>query len=302
MTSQCHVEFMQAFGELSLLSRRDITQSIKLARYKKKARSMLNKDPVCGNTLLGLVACFEHDIEAMHACHKKAIELSESCFSLIHYAVSLERSCLWNESAKYALLALDLDPGNLNILDAIIRLAPLTGRFSLLKRLLPQWRTASGKAAHPYQGDCERVGEILARHGLLEKDLKPVLAAIGDILSQTNVTLKNFKYETVNAGEPSQNEVSQAQAAPFLHFRFAVPDEFVATYYEDIVDAGLSELACHPRLFDAFSFAVENAAVYELYDCMDKEIANGADTVRVPDPEKMKLIEELIADVELPAW
>src|SRR6185369_6602430 len=101
---------------------------------------------------------------------------------------------------------------------------------------------------------------------------------------------------------PSQNEVSQAQAAPFLHFRFAVPDEFVATYYEDIVDAGLSELACHPRLFDAFSFAVENAAVYELYDCMDKEIANGADTVRVPDPEKMKLIEELIADVELPAW
>ena len=288
MISQPQIEFMQSFGELSVLTRRDITQGMKLARYKKNALSMLKKDPVCANTLLGLLACLEHDIESMHAYHKKAIESSESCFTLIYYAVSLEKSCLWNESARYALLALDYDPANLKILEAIIKLAPLTGRFALLKRILPQWQEASHGMQHPCHCDYEIIVDLLAKHGLLEKDLKPLVGAIGDALSETNIILQNFRYDIV----------TRRHDAPFIHFRFVIPDEFVASYYEDMIDARLAALVCHPRLFDAFSWSVENATVYQLYDCMDKELRDSEDTIRVPDPEKMKLIEELVAGVE----
>jgi hypothetical protein len=123
---------------------------------------------------------------------------------------------------------------------------------------------------------------------LSEKDLKPVICAIGDALSETDVILRSFQYDIV----------TRRYDAPFIHFRFAIPEEFVASYYEDIVDVRLSALVCHPRLFDAFSFSLENEMVHQLYDCMDKELEDSADTIRVPDPDKMKLIEELVEGVE----
>ena len=288
MISQSQIDFMQAYGELSLLTRRDVTQGMKLARHKKNARAMLKKDPVCANTLLGLLSCLEHDIESMHEYHKKAIALTESCFSLIYYAVSLDKSCLWNESARYALLALDYDPANLKILEAIIKLAPLTGRFSLFKRLLPQWQEANSGVQHPCHCDFEIISELLAKHGLLEKDLKPLVIAIGGALSETNIILRDFRYDIV----------TRRYDAPFIHFRFLIPDEFVASYYEDLIGDRLAAVVCHPRLFDAFSWSIESATVYQLYDRMDQELAESADTIRVPDPEKMKLVEALIEGVE----
>lgn len=288
MISQSQIEFMQIFSELGALPRRDITQGIKLTKFKKSAQSMLKKDPVCANTLLGLLACLEHDIDSMHEYHKKAIALAESCFSLIYYAVSLEKSCLWNESARFALLALDYDPANLKILDAIIKLAPLTGRFSLFKRVLPQWQQASNGEQHPCHCDYEIITDLLAKHGLVEKDLKPLVAAIGDALSGTTIILRNFRYDIV----------TRRYDAPFVHFRFAIPDDFVASYYEDVVDAKLAAIVFHPRLCDAFSWSLENKTVYQLYDYMDKELEDSADTIRVPDPEQMKRIAELIEGVE----
>ena len=289
MISQSQIDFLQVFAELNALSRRDVTQGTKLGKYKKYAQSMLKKDTVCANTMLGLLACYEHDIENMHACHKKAIEQAESCFSLIYYAVSLEKSCLWSESARYALLALDHDPANVKILEGIIKLAPLTGRFSLYKRILPLWQEANNGVQHPCSFDFEIISELLARHGLQERDLKLLIAGIGDALSETNVILQEFRYDIV----------TRRRDAPFIHFRFAISDEFVASYYEDLVASRLSSQLSHPRLFDAFSWSVENATVYQLYDCMDKEMEDGADTIRVPDPDKMKLIEELVAGVEI---
>jgi len=288
MVSQSQIELMQSFGELSMLSRRDSTQGKTLAKFRNSAASMLKKDPVCANILLGLIACLEHDSASMHLHHKQAIELSESSFSLIYYAASLEKACLWNETARYALLALDHDPGNLKILASIIKLAPLTGRFSLFKRLLPQWQKANDGVPHHYDGDYEIITDLLAQNGLLEKDLKPLVSAIGDALSETNLILQKFQYDIVTRKHDS----------PFIHFRFVIPDEFVASYYEDMIDAKLAALICHPRLFDAFSLSVENATVYQLYDYLEKELEQSADTIRVPDPDKMKHIEELVQGVE----
>jgi hypothetical protein len=287
MVSQSQIEFMQILAELGALTRRDVTQGRKLVKYQKSAQTMLKKDPVCGHTLLGLLSCLEHDLAAMHACHKKAIDLDESCFTLIYYAVSLEKSCLWNESARFALLALDYDPMNLKILEAVIKLVPLTGRFSLLKRLLPQLQEAQGGEQHLRHCDCEMVSEVLAQHGLLERDVKPMIAAIGDVLSATDIILQDFRYDIV----------TRRHEAPFLHFRFAIPDDFVASYYEDLVDARLAAELFHPRLGDAVSWSIENATVYQLYACMDQELEESADSIRVPDPEKIRLIEELIAGV-----
>lgn len=292
MIAQPHIEFLQAFGELSKLTRRAASQRGTLASYKNTARAMLRRDEVCGNTLLGLVACLEHDLDAMHAYHKTAIELNESCFSLIYYAVSLEKSCLWNESARFGLLALDYDPGNLKILEALIKLVPLTGRFSLFKRLLPLWEEANNGAQHTCHNDYDIISELLAKHGVLEKDLKELIAAIGEALSGTNVITKDFRYEIV----PRRRE------APFIHFRFAIADDLVASECEDVVDARLAQVFYHPRLSDAFSYSIENASVYKLYESMEKEISGDADSLRVPDPEQMKLIEELTAGVGGGPW
>jgi hypothetical protein len=289
MISQSQIDFMQALAELSALTRRATSQGMHFTKYKKSAQTMLKRDPVCGNTLLGLLSCLEHDIEAMHAYHKKAIEQSESCFSLVYYAVSLEKSCLWAESARHALLALDYDPRNLKILDAIIKLAPLTGRFSLFKRLLPQWQEANNGEQHPCHFDYEIITDLLAQHGLLEKDLKPLIAGIGDTLSESSIILQSFRYDIV----------TRKHGAPFIHFRFAIPDEFEASYYEDQIDARLATIACHPRVYDAFSWSIENNTVYQLYDCMDKALEESEDSIRIPDPDKMKLIEELVAGVEV---
>ena len=292
MALQTQLEFAQLCNELGALTRRDVTQGIKLAKYKKIANSMLKKDPVPAHTLLGLVACLEHDIASMHAHHAKSIDLSETCFTLMYYAISLEKSCLWNESVKYALLVLDQDPGDKKLLNAAISLAPLTGRFSLLKRLLSQWQAANGGSPHPGHGHFEIINETLAEHGLLEKDLKAVIAAVGDAFSETDVILKQYRYDLV----------PQKGASSFIHYRFLLPDSLPASYYEDLVCARLESLLCHPRIFDVFSFSVENGAVYELYDYMEKELVESADSIRVPDPDKMKVIEELVAGVEISSW
>lgn len=289
MALQTQLEFAQLCSELGGMTRRDVTQGIKLAKYKKIANSMLKKDPVPAHTLSGLIACLEHDISSMHASHTKAIDLSETCFTLMYYAISLEKSCLWNESARYALMALDKAPEDRKLLDAAISLAPLTGRFSLLKRLLSQWQAVNNGVLHPSHGHFEIINETLAGHGLLEKDLKVVIAAIGDAFSETDVILQQYRYDLV----------PQKEASSFIHYRFMLPDTLVASYYEDLISARLESLVCHPRIFDVFSFSVENAAVYELYDCMEKELTESADTIRVPDPDQMKRIEELIAGVEI---
>lgn len=291
MALQTQVEFAQLCSELGGWTRRDITQGIKLAKYKKSANSMIKKDPVSGHTLLGLIACLEHDIPAMHTHHARAIDISEACFTLMYYAISLQKSCLWNEAARYALMALDREPEDRKLLEAAIGIAPLTGRFSLLKRLASQWQAANDGAPHKSHGHLEIVGDTLARHGLVEKDLKTVLAAIGDALSETEVILHQYRYELIPQKESS-----------FIHYRFILQDSLVASYYEDLIEAKLASLACHPRIFDVFSFSVENGSVYEMYQYMENELAQSADTIRVPDPEKMKLIEELVAGVEISAW
>lgn len=292
MVTLSQIEFTQIIHELSTMPRRDITQGIKLAKYKKNACAMLKKDPVAANTLLGLVACLEHNLAAMHEHHKKAIGISESCLSLMYYAVSLEKSCLWNESARYALSALDHDPDNPKVLEALIGIAPLTGRFSLLKRLLVHWQEINDGVAHRSHGHSEIISDILSRNGLLEKDLKAVVSAIGDALSETDVILHQFHYDL----HTEKNDPA------FIHYRFVVPDQFVASYYEDLIAARLDGVQCHPRIFDAFSFSVENSMVYELYDYMDKELEVSADTIRVPDPDKMKLMKELVEGVEISSW
>jgi hypothetical protein len=285
---QSQIEFMQAFSELNRLPRRE-PNGFKLSPYKKTAQNLLKKDPVIGNTLLGLLACLEHDLPAMHEYHRRALDEGESCFSLIYYAVSLEKSCLWGEAARFGLLALDLEPANLKILEAIIKLAPLTGRFSLFKRLLPQWQAANGGIPHGCHIDQEIVSDLLARHGLQEKDLKEILAGVGSALSETNVVLQDFRYEIV----------TRRREAPFLHFRFAISDELAAASYEDAVDAKLAGVFSHPRLTDAFSFSIENAGMYRLFESMERELREHPDAVRVPDPQKMKAIEELVAGVVL---
>jgi hypothetical protein len=289
MTSQSQIEFMQALGELSALTHRSPSNGMHFSKHKKNAQTMLKQDPVCGNTLLGLLSCLEHDIEAMHAYHRKAIEQSESCFSLVYYAVSLDKSCLWAESARHALLALDFDPTNVKILEALIKLAPLTGRFSLLKRILPLWQELNHGEQHSCHFDYEIISDLLTSHGLLEKDLKPLIAGIGEVFSESSIILQDFRYDIV----------TRRHGAPFIHFRFAVPDDFVASHYEDLIDDRLAAYDCHPRAYDAFSWSVENSTVYQLYDCMDKELEESADSIRVPDPEKMKLIEELVSGVEV---
>jgi hypothetical protein len=289
MVSQAQIEFAQFYQELKAVSRRDITQGTKLATYKKSAKSILKADPASANTLLGLIACLEHDMAAMHAYHKKALEISESLFTLMYYAASLEKSCLWNESVKYALLALDRDPLSLKLLDTAIALAPLTGRFSLLKRLLAQWQEANNGVPHTYACHGEIIGEILSRNGLLEKDLKDVISTIGAALSETDLIVQKFNYELI----------TEKRDAGFIHYRFVIPDQFVASYYEDLIAAKLDTVEFHPRVFDAFSFSVENSAVYQLYDCMERELEDSADTICVPDPEKMKMIEELVLGVEI---
>ena len=288
-------DFVKLSRELNSLKRRDVTQGVKLARYKKSACSLMKKDPASASTLLGLVACLEHDLPSMHLYHKKAIELSESSFTLMFYAASLHKSCLWDESAKYLLSALDHEPANLHILDRAIQIVPLTGRFSLLNKLLEQRQELEQTAPHkapalPSLQHSDQVSRILSRHGLQEKDLKAVISSIGDALSETDVILENFKYEVVVREEPDHS---------FLHYRFMIPDLFVASHYEELVSDKLRTVDLHPRIFDAFSFSMENTAYYDLYVYMEKELADNLDTVRVPDPAKMKQIEELVEGVEI---
>ncbi|WP_224982333.1 hypothetical protein [Geomonas agri] len=281
-------DFGQLLRELGSFTRRDVTQGLKLAKYKKTAHTLLKKDPASAHVLLGLVACLEHDIATMHAQYLQGIEHSDSYLSLMYYASALEKSCLWNDAAKYALLALDRAPQEPKLLNAAIGIAPLTGRFSLLKKLLSQWQEDHEGVRHPRQGDYEAVTEALTRHGLAEQDLKTVLAAIGTAFSETDAMLQHYSYELVRGKDSS-----------FIHYRFVLPDNLVATYYEDRVSERLATMPCHPRIFDAFSFSVENGTLYELYDSMERELASSADTIKVPDPDKMKLIEELISGVEV---
>lgn len=281
-------DFTQLLRELGAFNRRDVTQGLKLAKYKKAAQSLLKSDAVSGHVLLGLVACLEHDIAAMHAQHAEAIGLSDSHLTLMYYALSLDKSCLWNDSAKYALLALDRAPQDPKLLNAAIGIAPLTGRFSLLNKLLSQWQESHEGVRHPRQDDFETVTRILAGQGLAEQDLKVMLGAISKAFCETDVILQQYSYELVSG-----------KASSFIHYRFVLPDTLVASYYEDLITERLATTTCHPRIFDVFSFSVENETMYELYDFMERELANSADTIKVPDPEKMKLIEELVKGVEV---
>ncbi|MCM0081534.1 hypothetical protein L4X63_08040 [Geomonas sp. Red32] len=283
MITQAQADFARMVRELGDYTRRDVTQGVKLGKYKKSALGMMEMEPVAANLLLGLAACLEHDSAAMHDHHKKALELSESLVTLMYYSASLEKCCLWGEAVRFALMALDKDPENPKLLDEVIRMAPLTGRFSLYKRLLEQ---KGGWAPLPEASQCEAVGDLLTANGMLERDLKSVLDGIGCALSQTDVILRDYSFSVVPVPE-----------APFLHYRFVIPDEFSASYYEDLVRSGLRSLPLHPRTFEVVSFSVENTAVRDLYRVMEMEGVDGGEPV-IPDPERLKAIGELVHGVE----
>lgn len=98
--------------------------AFKLNRFKDEANRIISIEPKMAYTILGIIACFENDLEAMHKYHQNAIKLSgESSYALSQYSASLAKQGLLEQAYTCAHKAYEKTKEDRDILIKLMNLA-----------------------------------------------------------------------------------------------------------------------------------------------------------------------------------
>ncbi len=94
-----------------------------LNRYKREAEKLKTGGQVSeAFIILGMIACLEDDVEAMHSCHKNAIHYSPtSIIANRNYAVSLLKTGFIEEAYKHFVTAYNISPTDKHLLNDVIQ-------------------------------------------------------------------------------------------------------------------------------------------------------------------------------------
>lgn len=166
-------KFSALIEELNKLAEeRASLPSLSLHRFKKEARSILKSNPAAGYLLLGILAGFEGNAEAMHRFHELAIELSgEDPQYRRNYTASLLNFRFLSEALTFARKVYENsnDPGaKLDALDTMIKAHDLLGEEDEFFKLCDEYQTLSGHVHHILRiginaDSMDEIAEVLSR-------------------------------------------------------------------------------------------------------------------------------------------
>ena len=108
----------------------DRQNQILLRRYQKEIERSLSNDPCAKFIALGIIAAMERNLDGVHECFKKAINLScGNSAAICNYTIALGHLGFYSEATQKIQQACEQDPSDLNILDALIFHQTYSGRI-----------------------------------------------------------------------------------------------------------------------------------------------------------------------------
>lgn len=268
--------------------KRDRSQAFVLNRYKKDAELLVKSNPSRGYTMLGMIACLEHDGEAMHHLHRTAIEYEYSAFTLSNYGASLDKFCLWTASAGYFVEAYEAFPTNITLLMSAFKLLALSGRYTLLAQLAARWDKAVGDKINAAREKCALFAKFCAENGVREEEIWDMVNIVEQTLSATEVIITSYGTAFV------QDDAGTS----YLYHSLGIPKALDVYKFEAAVDAALSTSALSESVRDKVIFSFGGEEVDEMLFTMDAVMDFEADDMVKPEASQLALIRELIDGVK----
>jgi len=96
---------------------------------KREATGLIKSDSRRAYMALGMLACLEGEIGEMRDYHENALRISSDYSTNFNYATSLSNNGFFQEAQKYALIAHEKEPSDIDCLSLIIKDNVAKGRF-----------------------------------------------------------------------------------------------------------------------------------------------------------------------------
>lgn len=119
-----------------------------LRSIEKEAKALLKADAYSAYLLLGMVSCLKRDVEAMRDNHKAALNLQNDVSANINYGHSLANIGALSEAGEYYYRAMQLAPGNPDVLGSLIENAYGRLRFHQASKYLESWKKLKPAETH----------------------------------------------------------------------------------------------------------------------------------------------------------
>lgn len=225
---------------LSDLSVRSPSNRFKLRIYKRDAEAIAAHSPVEGYTVLGAIACMEHDFSAMHGYHKLAIDHSgRSIYALVNYAVSLSKSFLWKEALLVYEEAYRIDQTNIETLRFLINANFRSGFLSKATNYLDTWDKLCPAKPYQLKNSVLESRAFLSTLPVTEEDIIHVINVVADELSKTEAMENIFHF----------NSISE-EGHRYINFEIECIDTASNLYeLESMIDSVICE-SVDPRIMD----------------------------------------------------
>jgi hypothetical protein len=284
-TPQTQTIFKGIVDVLESIKKRDRRQTFRFGRYKKQAEALLQVSPAQGYTLLGILACLEHDIEAMHLNHKRAIAYHSSYETLSNYSASLDKSCLWRASFDLALAASDAEPADKAALRFAMTCLSMSGKFSLAETLSARWAKVSKGEADPLAWVREGYQSFCTRNNITEEDIQQMLDVVESTLSATDAIISSYASSFVSDNDGNQ----------YLYYELTFQKDDDTFHYESLLDEAISTARLHDNLKDKIIFCVTGGESGELLSILEQSFTE-SDLVEL-DEDKIQLAKQLVEGV-----
>ncbi len=161
-----------------------------IKRLKREAENLKSADPAQAFGILGIIACFEENVEDVRGYHKNALRYSgEAPIHLANYATSLIKCKLPEEALEYAKKAYEKSESDLGMkktaLAMLIELAFLLGKSEEFLSYNDRWTQLTGE-----KHSLISFHDFSEKHGL-QKHLQTAIRLINDCFKGS--TFKDLK-------------------------------------------------------------------------------------------------------------
>lgn len=271
---------------LTTLPNRAPSNRFLLHRFNKDAESIAVHNPVEGDTVLGAIACMEHDIPAMHKFHTLALNVSgRSSYALDNYGVSLTKSFFWQDALKIYYEAYQSNPSNLEALRYLINANYKLGIFSKAIEYLNKWDTLTTDKPLRLKDELLKANRFLETAPITENDISRVITVVTEELSETDIIIDAYRFNAIEDGSHT-----------YLNYELEIKDKNTdICEIEFLIDTAITQ-KIDSMIMDYFCITFCHQSTETVIDSFEMVDESPISTHgKVID---FKKIEELIKDVE----
>lgn len=268
------------------LTSRSTSNRFKLRDFEREAKAIVDISPVEGYTVLGAIACMEHDNISMRKYHKIAIECSEnSSYAIMNYGISLTLAFYWEEALTVYKEAFQKHPFSKDMLEFLISANYKLGLIEDTVALIAEWNKLSPTEKHHLEKSILDSREFLKTLPINQDHIRSLLANVASELTSTDIIMSGYRFNQIIEDEHR-----------FLNCEliFQDPDTDISqveTSLENIIsDKANNDLMEH---FSITFCTREDNSSYDSFEMADESISR-----EINQPISFDTIKDLIKDVE----